>query len=163
MLGTDGFGNLLPFMPIKQDWFFKYVYENAIWTYQNNSGNSQLTFTVWVRQDYFDDGDDCLFVTVFNLDGNFGSRDINRFCIYNQSDYKLELEGCFATLVTGGTANFGTGSTVPNGSQPSDSNRRFIESNTYYFIDKVHSQTSDEGMDVRDIMNLYAILRKIDS
>ena len=26
MLGTDGFGNLLPFMPIKQDWFFKYVY-----------------------------------------------------------------------------------------------------------------------------------------
>ena len=26
MLGTDGFGNLLPFMPIKQDWFFKYRY-----------------------------------------------------------------------------------------------------------------------------------------
>lgn len=29
MLGTDGFGNLLPFMPIKQDWFFKYVYKSS--------------------------------------------------------------------------------------------------------------------------------------
>lgn len=63
MLGTDGFGNLLPFMPIKQDWFFKYRYGFA---YGNYSGTGYGTTPQYILYDslFGDDDEICLILVM---------------------------------------------------------------------------------------------------
>lgn len=70
MLGTDGFRNLLPFMPIKQDWFFKYVYKVGNRIAADDFGNESQIVLIYAYDDTSSGSTQC---SVYN-DSGFGLR-----------------------------------------------------------------------------------------
>lgn len=70
MLGTDGFGNLLPFMPIKQDWFFKYVYKVGNRIVADDFGNESQIVLIYAYDRTSSASTEC---SVYN-DSGFGLR-----------------------------------------------------------------------------------------
>lgn len=70
MLGTDGFGNLLPFMPIKQDWFFKYVYKVGNRIVADDFGNESQIVLIYSYDYTSSASTEC---SVYN-DSGFGLR-----------------------------------------------------------------------------------------
>lgn len=85
MLGTDGFGNLLPFMPIKQDWFFKYVYKPA-------SRGSDNYYTSSIEDSDFGDDDEIVLISNIVDSENLGQIDYYRYIkIKNNCSFNLSI------------------------------------------------------------------------
>lgn len=85
MLGTDGFGNLLPFMPIKQDWFFNYRYGFAKAFRSDVSGYGNNPYYNLTSSIFGDDDEIVLFLgenTSHPRDGQY-SWYIKNSCGYN--------------------------------------------------------------------------------